>query len=188
MPKGFNRRPVSVMSVIARFSGYALMLLISAFIVLPFVWMFLSSVKDNNEIFVVPVQWFPKTWHWEHYLQIWSKADMWRWLLNTLFFAVVVTFLQGVHRLVRRHMQTRKSIFPAVNTLFLILTWPPWRCHGRLTWSRNPERCRWLGHQRHPVGSIILLEASWRIRGVHDEAVLRDHPRMSCRRRPDLTA
>ena len=58
--EGFNHRPVSVMSVIARFSGYALMLLISAFIVLPFVWMFLSSVKDNNEIFVVPVQWFPK--------------------------------------------------------------------------------------------------------------------------------
>lgn len=52
--EGFNHRPVSVMSVIARFSGYALMLLISAFIVLPFVWMFLSSVKDNNEIFVVP--------------------------------------------------------------------------------------------------------------------------------------
>ena len=42
--EGFNHRPVSVMSVIARFSGYALMLLISAFIVLPFVWRFLSSV------------------------------------------------------------------------------------------------------------------------------------------------
>lgn len=50
--EGFNHRPVSVMSVIARFSGYALMLLISAFIVLPFVWMFLSSVKDNNEIYI----------------------------------------------------------------------------------------------------------------------------------------
>lgn len=117
--EGFNHRPVSVMSVIARFSGYALMLLISAFIVLPFVWMFLSSVKDNNEIFVVPVQWFPKTWHWEHYLQIWSKADMWRWLLNTLFFAVVVTFLQVFTGSFAAYGFS-KIDFPGRNTLFLI--------------------------------------------------------------------
>ena len=117
--EGFNHRSVSVMNVIARFSGYALMLLISAFIVLPFVWMFLSSVKDNNEIFMVPVQWFPKTWHWEHYLQIWSKADMWRWLLNTLFFAVVVTFLQVFTGSFAAYGFS-KIDFPGRNTLFLI--------------------------------------------------------------------
>lgn len=154
--EGFNHRPVSVMSVIARFSGYALMLLISAFIVLPFVWMFLSSVKDNNEIFVVPVQWFPKTWHWEHYLQIWSKADMWRWLLNTLFFAVVVTFLQVFTGSFAAYGSS-KIDFPGRNTLFLIYVATmavPWQ-----TYMIPQFKMLSLAGLNDTRWSIILLQA-----------------------------
>lgn len=153
--EGFNHRPVSVMSdrqiLRVRIDAADQRLHRAAF-----VWMFLSSVKDNNEIFVVPVQWFPKTWHWEHYLQIWSKADMWRWLLNTLFFAVVVTFLQVFTGSFAAYGFS-KIDFPGRNTLFPIYVATmavPWQ-----TYTIPQFKMLSLAGLNDTRWSIILLQA-----------------------------
>lgn len=44
------------------------------FMMLPFIWMFLSSVKSTEEIFSGSLLALPKVWHWEHYGQAWKKA------------------------------------------------------------------------------------------------------------------
>lgn len=36
--------------------GYAVMVVVSVFVVMPFIWMVLSSLKNNNEIYMVPVK------------------------------------------------------------------------------------------------------------------------------------
>jgi multiple sugar transport system permease protein len=41
----------------------------------PFLWMLSTSFKVNGEVFVYPIQWIPKTWHFENYVQVWTGAN-----------------------------------------------------------------------------------------------------------------
>ena len=79
---------------IGRVIGYLLLIVAAFFVLLPFIWMVLSSLKMNNEVFTVPITWFPSEWQWGNYAAIWEKSEMGRWIANTLFLSVVVTFLQ----------------------------------------------------------------------------------------------
>ncbi|MBA2942568.1 carbohydrate ABC transporter permease [Paenibacillus sp. CGMCC 1.16610] len=54
------------------------------FMMLPFIWMFLSSVKSTEEIFSGSLFALPKIWHWEHYGQAWKKAPFDRFFINSL--------------------------------------------------------------------------------------------------------
>ena len=90
----WNKRRVSPTKLIGTVVGYVAMIACAGFVLLPFIWMCLSSLKSNNEVYAVPIRWLPSVWHWENYLDIWVKSDMTTWILNTLFFAVCVTFLQ----------------------------------------------------------------------------------------------
>ena len=37
---------------------------------------FLLPFKANNEVFTIPIQWIPKTWHLENYLVIWLRIPL----------------------------------------------------------------------------------------------------------------
>jgi multiple sugar transport system permease protein len=89
-----NKRHTTWQRVVGIILGYILMIAAAIFVMLPFVWMLLSSVKPNNEVFAVPIKWLPSVWHWENYANIWSKSNMLLWTGNTLLLSVVVTFLQ----------------------------------------------------------------------------------------------
>jgi multiple sugar transport system permease protein len=67
-----------------------------AALLLPFYWMVVSSLKHSNEVFSIPMHWWPRTFVWNNYLTIWSKASMGTWLKNTLILSVSVTILQVV--------------------------------------------------------------------------------------------
>ena len=60
----------------------------------PFVWMVSSSLKNNNEVFTVPTQWIPRDFQWHNYVDIWSRIPMATYLRNSLFLSLVITFLQ----------------------------------------------------------------------------------------------
>ncbi|MFB7892066.1 carbohydrate ABC transporter permease [Microbacterium sp. NPDC056044] len=79
---------------VARIAMYVGLVIFAIALLTPFVWMVLSSFKSANEVFSVPVKWLPETWVWQNYVDIWSKSNMLVWIRNTLFLAVVVTFLQ----------------------------------------------------------------------------------------------
>jgi multiple sugar transport system permease protein len=66
----------------------------AAALLLPFYWMVVSSLKRSNDVFTIPIHWWPKTIVWQNYLTIWQKADMTTWLRNTLLLSVIVTVLQ----------------------------------------------------------------------------------------------
>ncbi|BDR55202.1 hypothetical protein KIMH_13130 [Bombiscardovia apis] len=89
-----NHKPTSISKIVGTIIGYLAMVVVSAFVLLPFFWMVMSSLKPNNEVYAIPLRWFPSVWHWENYANIWTHSDMTTWLLNTIFFAVIVTILQ----------------------------------------------------------------------------------------------
>ncbi|GAA2180472.1 carbohydrate ABC transporter permease [Brooklawnia cerclae] len=90
-PRDHNRSRVSL---VGRILLYVVLVIAAALVLLPFYWMVASSLKTNNEVFTVPVQWWPSVPQWENYVTIWVKSDMLTWLKNTLFLSVVVTALQ----------------------------------------------------------------------------------------------
>jgi multiple sugar transport system permease protein len=84
----------SGLHLVGRVLLYAVMLVAAAAILVPFVWMVTSSLKNNTQVFTVPIQWLPDPVVWQNYLDIWTKANMTTWLRNTLLLSVVITFLQ----------------------------------------------------------------------------------------------
>jgi len=73
---------------------YVVLILAAVFLLVPFFWMIMSSLKHNLDVFTIPVQWIPKVFQWHNYVDIWRQADMGTWLKNTVILSVVVTFLQ----------------------------------------------------------------------------------------------
>lgn len=93
-----DRRPAQVARARRRGLGLTILYLVMAAaavaIMIPFVWMVISSLKTNNQVFTVPIQWLPDPVVWQNYLDIWAKSDMVTWVKNTLLLSVGVTFLQ----------------------------------------------------------------------------------------------
>ncbi|TCL86095.1 MULTISPECIES: carbohydrate ABC transporter permease [unclassified Rathayibacter] len=102
-----------------RVLGYAVMIIAAAALLLPFFWMITSSVKTPNEVFSVPVKWFPETWVWSNYVQIWTQSGMLTWIRNTLLLAVVVTVLQVLTGSFAAYGFSRMR-FPGRDVLFLV--------------------------------------------------------------------
>ncbi|MDR2723259.1 MAG: carbohydrate ABC transporter permease [Cellulomonadaceae bacterium] len=89
-----GRKRAAAASVSLRLLGYIALAVASVGLLLPFVWMLVSSLKRNIDVFTVPIQWIPDPVVWENYLTIWQRTNMGTWLGNTLFISVIVTVLQ----------------------------------------------------------------------------------------------
>ncbi|NLB90776.1 MAG: carbohydrate ABC transporter permease [Clostridiales bacterium] len=73
---------------------YLVLVLFAGVALIPFIWMMSSSLKSSIDVFSIPMQWIPTTFHWENYLQIWDKVPLFTYFKNTTFVAVLVTFMQ----------------------------------------------------------------------------------------------
>ncbi len=79
--------------VLARASFYALVGAIIVFTAFPFVWALLSSIKPDEELFTVPVRYFPARPTLENYRLVLENGDFLKALLNSAIVAVSVTML-----------------------------------------------------------------------------------------------
>ncbi len=73
---------------------FILLTLLALFTLIPFFWMISSSFKTNNEVFSVPIQWIPKTWHPENYSAIWDRIPLMTFFKNTAILSVTITLIQ----------------------------------------------------------------------------------------------
>ncbi|WP_454299927.1 carbohydrate ABC transporter permease [Salana multivorans] len=117
-PAGENRDPRRARRLAGNTVLYLVLAVAALAIMLPFIWMVISSLKTNNQVFAVPIQWMPDPVVWQNYLDIWTKADMSTWIRNTLILSVVVTFLQVLTGSFAAY-GFAKSRFPGRDVLFL---------------------------------------------------------------------
>lgn len=62
---------------------------------IPFVWMLSASVKTDREVFQMsPFRFIPEVPMWSNYVEIWTKIPLMKFVQNTTFLTIVVTFLQ----------------------------------------------------------------------------------------------
>jgi multiple sugar transport system permease protein len=80
--------------VLVRVLLHVLLAGLAALILVPFVWMAISSVKADRDVFTVPIQWIPKSYHWSNFTTIWTQIPLATYLENSLLLSVVISFLQ----------------------------------------------------------------------------------------------
>jgi multiple sugar transport system permease protein len=86
-PIGRPRRPGA--SVLGRKAlGYAVLMLLAAIALIPFLWTLSTSLKSIDEVFVYPPQWLPSTLRWSNYSNLWHQLPMGRWIWNSSYIAV----------------------------------------------------------------------------------------------------
>jgi len=74
---------------------YLILLLITAAMLVPFLWMLSASIKSDREVFLMdPFVFIPENPRWDNYVKIWTKIPMLRFVGNTVFLTIVVTILQ----------------------------------------------------------------------------------------------
>jgi multiple sugar transport system permease protein len=73
---------------------YVLLVALTLLIFVPFFWMVSSSLKHNNQVFSIPIQWIPTEFVWSNYVDIWTRIPLLTYLKNSLFLSVTITFLQ----------------------------------------------------------------------------------------------
>ena len=73
---------------------YAVLILITALMLIPFLWMLSASLKMNKDVFTFPIQWIPDNPRWKNYIDIWTKIPLLTFVKNSAKLTVIVTLLQ----------------------------------------------------------------------------------------------
>lgn len=73
---------------------YAVLLLLTVIMLVPFAWMVSASLKLDKDVFVFPIRWIPESPRWQNYLDIWVKIPLMKFVTNTVKITLIVTFLQ----------------------------------------------------------------------------------------------
>ena len=69
--------------------GYAVLILVTATMVVPFIWMVTTSLKPPNAVFTYPPQLLPTEIHFDNYTMLFTLVPFGRYFLNTLFITVM---------------------------------------------------------------------------------------------------
>ena len=84
-------KPVSGQRVLRTSVTYLLAALVFAFAVFPFLWMLMTSLKPNSEIFTRVPHLFPARWSGEHYVAVFARGGFARYFLNSVIVSVSTT-------------------------------------------------------------------------------------------------
>ncbi|MDD5368507.1 MAG: carbohydrate ABC transporter permease [Anaerolineaceae bacterium] len=98
---------------------YTLLTLGAAMMVIPFVWMISSSLKNQTQLFAWPPQWIPNPIMWENYLTVLEKVKFGTYGLNTLIITISVTLGQLFTCSLAGYAFARLR-FPGRNVLFMV--------------------------------------------------------------------
>ena len=69
---------------ISKFLIYFFLIVITACMLLPFLWMLSSSFKLNKDVFGFPIQWIPQNPRWQNYVDIWTQIPLLTFVKNTV--------------------------------------------------------------------------------------------------------
>ena len=81
-------------SAISKALIYAILILITALMLIPFIWMLSASLKMYKDVFSFPIQWIPENPRWRNYVDIWTKIPLLTFVKNSAKLTVIVTLLQ----------------------------------------------------------------------------------------------
>lgn len=72
-----------------RMGVHLLLILLALMSLVPVLWMISSSLKASTEIFVIPIEWLPRTPRWENYATAFDRAPIMLYFWNTMIVCVL---------------------------------------------------------------------------------------------------
>lgn len=108
------------MKIVCRILQYTFLFIVSAFILLPVLWMLISSFKDTNEIYTKDLVWIPSVFKWSNYTDVLSETLLLKSFLNVMKI-IVLPVLGGVFSSTMAGYAFAKLRFPGKNVIFILL-------------------------------------------------------------------
>ena len=105
---------------IIRVFSYVVVIAGACVLMLPFLWMFSSSLKTQHAVFASPPQWIPDPVMWRNYIDAWTAMPFTRFLFNTLFIVALGLTGEVMSTTVVAYGFARYR-FPGRDFLFIIL-------------------------------------------------------------------
>jgi len=99
---------------------YIILMLLTISVVIPVAWVFMASIKTNNEFYVNPWK-LPETFYFQNFVDAWSSARMGEYMINSVIVTVLalaillVVALPAAYCLSRFKFRLRKIL----NILFM---------------------------------------------------------------------
>ena len=100
--------------------SFTLMLLGALTMLLPFLWMVSTSLKDSRDVFSYPPRWIPNPANWQNYVDVWSSAPLAAGLINSTLVAVPVVVV-GTFSSTMAAFAFAKLDFPGKRKIFAAL-------------------------------------------------------------------
>ena len=103
-----------------KFFIYFVLILLAVSIIIPVVWVFVASVKENSEFYGNPWS-LPLGFHWQNFVDAWTKARMGEYMLNSVLVTVMALAMLLVIALPAAYCLSRFKFFGSkvLNTLFM---------------------------------------------------------------------
>jgi multiple sugar transport system permease protein len=112
-----NKSSLKSLSILKSISVHVIIYAMAAAVLVPFIWMILTSLKDMSEIFVYPPKWLPKKFNFQNYVNAFQAAPFGRYYMNSVFVAITVTIGQlitcsmAAFAFARLHFWGRDTLF-----------------------------------------------------------------------------
>lgn len=104
---------------IGRLILYVVLIFWAIFMIMPFAWMILTSLKAQAEAMKVPIVWLPKEPQWQNYVDVLQKYNFGRYYLNTITVTVITVAFQIITCSMAAYAFARLD-FPGKNVIFLV--------------------------------------------------------------------
>lgn len=108
-----RRRATTVVAFILMLAGALTM-------VVPFLWMLSTALKDSKSVFEFPPQWIPDPIDWHNFVEVWQIIPLERGLLNSAIVTVAVVVI-GTLSSTMAAFAFAKLDLPHKNALFIAL-------------------------------------------------------------------
>lgn len=138
---------------VGKLVAYILLTLGALIMIVPFIWMLSTSLKDQQQLFAWPPNWFPNPFVWSNYTEVFSKINFGLYGLNTLKITAIVTIGRLILCSMAGYAFARMK-FPGKNFLFL-LTLATMMISSQITVIPNFVIMRYLGLVDTHLGVIL---------------------------------
>lgn len=105
---------------LSRLWVYALLIVLSLFILFPFLWLVTSSLKTEFQYYAIPIQWIPIPPQWGNYADVFTQYNFTRYIINSVWLAgytvIASTFVSALVA-----YGFARFRFPGRTALFIVL-------------------------------------------------------------------
>ena len=100
--------------------AYIILAVGAVFMIIPFLWMVLTSFKTYRETVKLPIQWFPAEWNFDNYVEVLKQLDFLRYYRKTILVTVTTLVAMTLIASLAAYAFARME-FPGKNVIFALL-------------------------------------------------------------------